>query len=115
MKVIDHQNVPAVDVNVEGAKAAKIRKILTPNEGTPNFAMRIFELDIHGCTPYHTHEWEHEIFVLSGKGLLINEHGDKIDLYPGVAALIPPNEKHQFQNASSETFKFMCLVPNDYA
>lgn len=115
MKVVNYKDVPINDVNVEGAKAAKIRKVLTETDGAPNFTMRIFELGENGCTPYHAHEWEHEIFVIEGNGALVLENGEEIELTPGKAALVTPNQLHQFKNKTPETFKFMCLVPNAYA
>jgi quercetin dioxygenase-like cupin family protein len=115
MKVVHYTDVDLQDVNVEGARSAKIRKVLTANDGAPNFTMRIFELGKDGCTPFHSHSWEHEIYVVEGKGALVTESGEEIELIPGKAALIKPDEKHQFKNKSTETFKFMCLVPNEYA
>lgn len=115
MKVINYTEETLNDVNVEGAVHAKIRKVLTENDGAPSFTMRIFELGEGGCTPYHSHAWEHEIFVIEGKGELVDENKNTVELTPGVAALVMPHELHQFRNKSNQTFKFMCLVPNAYA
>jgi quercetin dioxygenase-like cupin family protein len=115
MKLVHFTEVPLIEVNVEGAEKASIRKVLTTGDGAPNFTMRIFELAEGGCTPYHAHEWEHEIFIVEGKGVLVDENGNELELIPGKAALVLPMEKHQFKNISKETFKFMCLVPNAYA
>lgn len=115
MKVVDYTDVPIREVNMEGAKSAQIRKVLTAEDGAPTFTMRIFELGEGGCTPYHAHEWEHEIFIVEGKGKLVLDNNQEIELLPGKAALIKPHEQHQFVNTSKETFKFMCLVPNKYA
>jgi quercetin dioxygenase-like cupin family protein len=115
MKVIHYNEVDLKEVNVEGASGAKIRKVLTEDDGAPNFTMRIFELSEGGCTPYHQHAWEHEIFVVEGEGVLVTESGEEIPLKEGTAALIKPEEKHQFKNTSPVLFKFMCLVPNAYA
>ena len=115
MKVVDYKDVELKQVEVEGAVSAKIRKVLVPDDGTPTFAMRIFELGEGGCTPFHQHEWEHEIYCIEGKGIIVIDNDKHIDLTAGTAALIEPNEKHQFRNASKGTFKFMCLVPNAYA
>ena len=115
MKVIDYRDVELKKVEMEGAVSASIRRVLTPTDGTPNFAMRIFELGEGGCTPQHAHEWEHEIYCIEGKGVIVTDNGKQIDLTPGVAALVEPHELHQFKNTSKETLKFMCLVPNNYA
>jgi quercetin dioxygenase-like cupin family protein len=48
--------------------------------------------------------------VMQGKGLLKLD-GDERALEPGDIIWAPPNELHQFQNAGSEPFFFMCRVP----
>jgi quercetin dioxygenase-like cupin family protein len=115
MKIAHYNDVELNEVNVEGANNAKIRRVLTEKDGAPTFTMRIFELGEEGCTPYHAHESEHEIFVIDGKGAIVDIEGEEIILTPGMALLIPPHEKHQFKNTSSVTFKFICLVPNKFA
>jgi quercetin dioxygenase-like cupin family protein len=41
--------------------------------GAPNFVMRLFEIDPDGYSPFHTHAWEHEVFVLEGEGTVLTE------------------------------------------
>lgn len=115
MKVVNYQDVTLQEVNIEGANKASIRKVLTANDGAPNFTMRVFELGEGGHTPLHQHDWEHEIYVIEGQGVLVTEDNKEIPLTPGTAILVKGQELHQFKNVSGETFKFMCLVTNDYA
>jgi quercetin dioxygenase-like cupin family protein len=86
------------------------RVVIGPKHGAPTFVMRIFDLAVGMSTPYHTHDWEHEVFVLGGQGLAVDQHGET-EVSPGDAILVVPNEPHCFKNASKETFRFMCLVP----
>ena len=66
--IITHaKDVKAEDVG-EGAKGVKIRWLIGEQDGAPNFAMRHFEVAPGGHTPHHSHDWEHEVFVLSGRG-----------------------------------------------
>ena len=44
----------------------ELRPLITKAEGAPRFAMRVFTLEPAGHTPYHAHEWEHEVYVLAG-------------------------------------------------
>ncbi len=44
------------------------RVMIGKEDGAQNFCMRMFEMGKDGYTPRHTHDWEHEIFVLVGKG-----------------------------------------------
>jgi quercetin dioxygenase-like cupin family protein len=46
---------------------------------------------------------------------LINESGEKLPLKKGDFALVNPNEKHQYRNASSENeFIMICGVPKEF-
>jgi len=86
------------------------RVVIGPKQGAPTFVMRIFDLAAGMCTPYHTHDWEHEVFVLSGQGFAVDQHGETA-VSSGDAIFVVPNEPHGFKNASEETFRFMCVVP----
>ena len=99
------------DVDAEGAAGAKIRWLLTKEDGAPNFAMREFELAPGGHTPHHAHGWEHEVYVLAGEGAVAGEAGE-FALEPGMVVLVPPNEKHNFKNTGAAPFRFLCVVPH---
>ncbi|NLC56121.1 MAG: cupin domain-containing protein [Armatimonadetes bacterium] len=110
MQVIHHQQVEAKPVAVEGAERATIREIFTAETGAPTFAMRVFELAPGGCTPRHSHPWEHEVFVLEGGGNVETAEGS-VPLSPGTAVYLAPNEEHQFRGAPDRRLKFLCLIP----
>jgi quercetin dioxygenase-like cupin family protein len=86
------------------------RVVIGPKQGASTFVMRIFELASGASTPYHSHDWEHEVFALSGRGLAVTEDKE-IPLGPDDAILVSPDEKHCFKNAGQDTFRFLCLVP----
>lgn len=115
MKIVKVEDIESKVVSVEGASNATIRKVLTQDDGAPGFTMRVFELGEKGYTPYHAHEWEHEVYIISGMGALIDKDKNEISLSSGSAILVKPNELHQFKNTSNEILKFICLVPNAYA
>ena len=108
MKVIPYEEVEAKEAD-EGASKLKVRWLITKETGAPNFAMRLFEMQAGGHSPLHKHDWEHEVFVIEGEGLLGGKEEKKIKT--GDAVFIPPNEKHQFKNNGKKTLKFLCLVP----
>lgn len=111
MKIINFKNMEAREVKEAGAVGVTIRWLISANDGAPNFAMRLFEVRPDGCTPYHQHKWEHETFILEGKGNLVLE--DKtVPLNKGDAVYVPGEENHQFKNASTENLVFLCMVPN---
>lgn len=110
MKIANYRDVEAREVGDPGAKGVTIRWLISKKDGAPNFAMRFFEIRPGGYTPYHKHEWEHEVFVLRGQGDLVTEN-DTRPLSEGCAVLVPGNQNHQFRNASDENLVFICLVP----
>ncbi|MBI4834437.1 MAG: cupin domain-containing protein [Planctomycetes bacterium] len=110
MKVIDYKEVPARPVEVEGVKGVKIRWLISQKEA-PNFAMRMFELEPESTTPRHTHDYEHEVFILEGTGELIFEEEVK-PFKAGYVVYVPPDKLHRFRNTGKDTLKFLCLVPN---
>lgn len=97
-------------VEAEGARGVRIRWLVSEETGAPNFAMREFELEAGGYTPYHSHEWEHEVYVLSGEGAVVGEKGEKL-LRPGVVVFVPANERHNFKNNGENPLRFLCMVP----
>jgi len=109
MKIFHYQNVEAKDAD-EGASKLKVRWLITKEMGAPNFAMRFFEMEPKGHSPFHSHPWEHEVFILEGEGVVVSEEGEKKFRADDVIFILR-NEKHQFKNNGEKTLKFLCLVP----
>ena len=86
------------------------RVVIGPKEGAPTFVMRIFDLPPGASSPYHGHDWEHEVFILSGKGVAVSQDGENA-IGPEDAVFVPPDEVHCFRNTGQSTLRFMCLVP----
>jgi quercetin dioxygenase-like cupin family protein len=80
-------------------------------DGAPNFAMRQFVVQPGGHTPRHSHPYEHEVFVLEGRGTVV-EGNVEHSLRSGDVVYVAPDEVHQFRNTGSAPLKFLCLVPN---
>lgn len=95
--------------DLEDAEDVEKEVLLGDPEGVETFAMRRFTLGAEGHTPYHGHDWEHEVYVLAGKGKIRTDNGDEA-LSAGDAVYVPTNEEHQFISESEE-FAFLCLVP----
>ena len=103
-------------VTEPGARGVTIRVLMGDDIGAPNFAMRHFEVAPGGNTPYHTHPWEHEVFILSGRGVVYtSKEATAISRQPlvaGTAVLVEPQEEHQFRNTGEEPLRMLCLVPH---
>ena len=97
-------------VSAEGAVGVKAVGLITEDDGSPTSAMRIFEIEPGGNTPWHSHEWEHVVYCLEGQGKLKTEHGEA-DFEAGDALLTEPNELHNFVNTGDTTLRFLCIVP----
>ena len=101
---IENQDVPAP------AEKVKIRWLINEKQGAPNFAMRRFEVEPGGFTPYHTHDWEHEVYVLEGNAIAVSKDGET-PIGPGSVIFVEPGEEHNFKNLGQKNFVFLCLIP----
>jgi quercetin dioxygenase-like cupin family protein len=110
MKYVEKEDRNPCPVGVEGAEGVRMVGLVTGGDGSPTASMRLFEIDPGGHTPWHTHDWEHVIYVLEGQGRLRTEHGDA-DFGPGDSLLAEPNEQHNFVNTGEGTLRFLCIVP----
>ncbi len=92
-------------------EGVRVRWVIGKNLNPPNFYFRVFELDPAASTPYHSHPWEHESFILEGKAGIKFPDGSIREAEPGTYIFIPPNEKHQFINLGEGTLRFICVIP----
>lgn len=110
MKLVNQADVPAITVE-QGAEGVRIQWLLDEAAGAPSFTMRRFEIAHGGHTPLHSHPWEHEVYIISGKGSVVA--GDsETPLKPNDAVLVHPDETHQFKAVEDEALVLLCLVPN---
>ena len=112
MKVIHYDQVELEPVYADGAEGAQIRWLIAQKDGAPNFAMRMFEVSQEGHTPYHQHDWEHEIYCLSGTGSLVTEQGET-PFGENDILYVDPGMLHSFKNTGQDTLKFLCLIPHE--
>ena len=110
LKIGRATGIPAREVTTEGAKGVTIRWLVSKNDGAPGFQMRLFEVAPGGKTPLHTHEWEHEVYILEGEGVLTYE-GEERQFSKGFFAFVPPGRKHSFSNTGEGILSFICVVP----
>jgi len=110
IKHVHYEDVKAEIPEEKGAIETKIRWLVTKNDGAEHFAMRLFEIEPGGNTPWHRHNWEHEMFILEGTGVAVSENGEE-EFKEGDVFFIPPMEWHQFKNTGKNKLKFLCLVP----
>jgi quercetin dioxygenase-like cupin family protein len=103
-------NVNKVERN-ETMPGVSLHWLLSKEVGTPHFEMRYIEIE-PGCnTQGNPHEFEHEIYVLHGKGR-IEGMDQTVSIAPGDAILVSPGEKHRFFSIGDEPLKIICIIPN---
>ena len=110
MKVIHYKEIAPDPVGEEGASGITVRWAITETDGAKNFSMRVFEVEPGGYSPRHNHPWEHEVFILEGRGALVQGQRE-IPFSKGDVIFIQPGEEHQLRNTSGETLEFICLIP----
>jgi quercetin dioxygenase-like cupin family protein len=102
--------VKPTEVNEKDIEGVTMKVLMSDKDGAPNYAMRVFDILPGGHTAYHTHAWEHEVYVLEGKGT-VRQGEKKHPLEKGSFVLVPPREEHNFTNTGDGIFRFICVVP----
>ena len=100
-----------LEQQAEGLEGVTVRWVITEEDGAPHFAMRVFDVQAGRATPYHRHWWEHEVYVLEGEGVAVQEDGET-PIGAGSVILVPGNEMHRFRNTGSGVLRFICLIPH---
>ena len=110
MKIGKAEDVEVGAVEAGGAQGVQIRWLVGREDGAPNFYMRQFTVAPGGRTPRHSHDWEHEVYVLGGTAAVATAEGER-RIEAGDFVFVAPGEMHQFANAGEGELKFLCLVP----
>jgi len=96
-------------VEMEGVEGARMAVMVGREDGAPTFALRQFAVEPGGHTPRHSHDFEHEVYVVSGSGTVLLE-GVERPIKEGDVIYVPAEEEHQFK-AGMEELRFLCMVP----
>ena len=110
MKIRKYSDVEPVYFDSDVAKGVAGRVLIGKDDGANHFCMRLFELSKGGYTPRHSHDWEHEIFVHSGLGEVLNKD-EWINVKSGYSIFIPGQLEHQIRNTGDDPLVFVCLIP----
>jgi quercetin dioxygenase-like cupin family protein len=97
-------------VAMEGVRDVTMRLMIGRSDDAPNFAMRHFTVEPGGHTPRHAHNYEHEVYVVGGRGRAEHD-GSTHEIRAGDVLFVEPNVTHQFVNDGPEPLTFLCLVP----
>jgi len=101
---------PDEPIDMPGASGVRMVMLIGREHGAPNFSMRRFTIEPGGHSPKHSHDYEHEVVILDGKGTALLA-GEERAIHAGDVLFVPPDEEHQFRAAADEPLRFICLVP----
>ncbi len=102
---INSEDVPVEDFTKSGAENVKVRYLIDDRQGSERFALRLYTVQKGGCTPLDQHNYEHQVYILSGQGFL---RGGELtspvlrELHNGDTAFVPSNAVHRFINERDE-------------
>jgi len=109
-KVCHYTDVPAESVGEQGPGASLRWLIDDARDGAPVYALRMVEIEPGGHSPHHRHGYEHENFVVEGRGRVFMD-GVWHDLRAGDVVFVPAGVEHEYANAGDKAFKFLCGIP----
>ena len=104
------EDIPGKPMDMDGVKGVSMRLIVGRSDGAPTFAMRHFTVEPGGYTPHHSHNYEHEVYIVEGSGR-VEQSGQHRDIQAGDVVFVEPNNVHQFVNTGTTPLKFLCMVP----
>ncbi len=110
MKITHYTALPTTTFSGEMVKNVTGCVAIGKADGAKNFCMRVFTIEPQGFTPRHSHGWEHEVFIYTGRGKVLCD-GKWQEISKGYAVFIPPEKEHQFVNEGEEDLVFVCLIP----
>jgi quercetin dioxygenase-like cupin family protein len=114
IRVENVSNVPVEDLTKNGAEKVRVQYLIDERHGSNCFYLRQYTVLKGGHTPLDRHEYEHQVYVLSGRGLIRQGEPSQAcrGLHQGDVVFIPSNAVHQFTNESDEPFVFVCVKGN---
>lgn len=110
MLIRNIEDVQQEKIQMDGVQGATMAIMVGRDDGAPNFALRQIHVESGGHTPRHSHDYEHEVFVVSGNGTILLD-GKENPIRGGDVIYVPANELHQFKAAENDELRFLCLVP----
>jgi len=94
----------------EGSHNVKMRQLIGREDGARKTAMHEIILGKGGYSAKHSHEWDHQLVVTSGRGVAVIS-GRKLPLRPGIVLLVQANEEHQFLQRGAKPLRFLTVTP----
>jgi len=111
MKIKETSKIKSEPVSMHGSTGTSIKFLWGKDDSVPNFALRKFIIKPGGNIGLHNHREEHEIYILSGEGIVFNDSGNEFHIKETDSLFVPPNEAHGYTNTGKEDLEFLCIIP----
>lgn len=105
---MNSESVPAADFTREGAIRVKVRHLIDEHHGSGKVVLNLYSIEKGGHTPLERHEYEHQAYILKGKGALKKEQ-ETMPLREGNVIHVPSNALHQFINENEEPLIYLLI------
>jgi quercetin dioxygenase-like cupin family protein len=104
----DWEGVPVHDYGPE-RPGVTVRRFISRQDESNNLEIRYFELQPGATSNFESHNYEHAVLVLRGRGAV--RLGDAVHpIQFGDAIFVESDQIHQFRAAADEALGFMCAV-----
>jgi tRNA-Thr(GGU) m(6)t(6)A37 methyltransferase TsaA len=109
MEVKHSPDVPAG--LMDGVTGVTVRLLWPTTDDGASYILQLVEVAPGAVTPPLQYAYRHEIYVLSGEGILRGK-SQEYTLVPDDTIFIQPHEEHQFSNTYTELFRFLSVIPH---
>lgn len=114
MVIRNIDDVPMTEPAMPGVEGVRMAVMVGREDGAPTFALRHFTIAPGGHSPRHSHDYEHEVFIVEGGGTVLLG-GVERPIRKGDVIYVPANSEHQFRagpaRGDAPALRFLCLVP----
>jgi len=106
-----YSEVERMESKKEGFKGFFARYLWCKDDGCPNFAMRMMEIEPGGHTSYHSHLEEHQFYFVEGEPAYVDANGKETKLDVGDTVYVASDEPHQIKNVGKDVMRMICMIP----
>ena len=111
MYVVNYKEREEKPIEFAGSKKTFVRWLIGRKTGANTYAMRHFDIRPGGIIPLHTHDEEHEIFILEGEAKVLGGKEGAVAKKDDVV-FVPSNLPHGYDNTKGKkSFRFICVIP----
>ena len=104
------RSVASVRFLEEGSHNVRMRQLVGREDGARHTSVHELAFGKGGYSAPHRHRWEHELVMVSGRGLAIVDD-ERIPLRAGVVLLVEAQEEHQFLQRGKAPLRFLAVTP----